>query len=197
MEFVLRRRPARTSLALFPGAFNPPTRAHEAMALAALAHANEVVLTLAVRMPHKAIGADEIGARLEWMRLLAEADDRISVATTVGGLFFEMAREARAATGIKHIGIVCGRDAAERAARWDYGDAPSFAVQLEEFTMLVAPRMGPMEAGDALKTHIIELELDAPAQLVSSTEARRLIAAGAPEWKHLVPERIARRLAAG
>lgn len=193
MEFVLRRKPARTHLALFPGAFNPPTRAHEAMALAALDHAEEVVLTLAARMPHKEMAEGEVARRLEWMKLLAGADERISVAITNGGLFVEMAREARAAAGVDEVSIVCGRDAAERAIGWDYGDAPAFMEQLKEFTLLVAPRKRRLLVEDSLKPRIIELDLGARFQLQSSTEARERLAAGAA-WEELVPERIAQRL---
>jgi len=117
MEFVFRRKPARNRLAVFPGAFNPPTRAHEAMALAALAHAEEVVLTLSARMPHKPLDPSEVEQRLGWMRLLAEDDPRISVALCDTGLFVDMAREARSTTGVEQVSIVCGRDAAQNV-RW-------------------------------------------------------------------------------
>lgn len=190
MEFVLRRRPAHRRLAVFPGAFNPPTRAHEAMALATLAHADEVVLTLAARMPHKQLAAGETALRLEWMRLLAECDERVSVAVSDGGLFVEMAREARAASGVDQVSIVCGRDAAERAIGWDYGDAPAFSEQLREFSMLVAPRMGHIEVAGPLIERVTLLDLDERLQSLSSTEARRLIEAGA-RWQDLVPDRIA------
>ncbi len=163
------------------------------MALAALAHAEEVVLTLAARMPHKEIVEDEIARRLEWMRLLAEVDERISVALTGSGLFVEMARAARAAVQVEQVSIVCGRDAAERAIGWDYGSAPGFAEQLNEFTMLVAPRVGRMVVDDALRSCVVELHLEEAFQLLSSTEARQRIEAGA-RWEDLVPKRIAERL---
>ncbi len=193
MEFVLRRRPAHRRLAVFPGAFNPPTRAHEAMALAALAHADEVVLTLAARMPHKQLAAGETALRLEWMRLLAECDERVSVAVSDGGLFVEMAREARAASGVDEVSIVCGRDAAERAIGWDYGDAPAFSEQLREFSMLVAPRMGHIEVAGPLIERVTLLDLDEQLQSLSSTEARRRIETGA-HWEEFVPAKIARRI---
>lgn len=190
MEFVLRGKPARRRLAVFPGAFNPPTRAHEAMALAALAHADEVVLTLAARMPHKQMALDEVERRVEWMRLLAECDERVSVAVSDGGLFVEMAREARAASGIEQVSIVCGRDAAERAIGWDYGDAPTFEEQLREFTLLVAPRMGHIAIPEPMIGSVTLLDLDEQLQSLSSTEARLLIQKGT-RWQDLVPERIA------
>lgn len=193
MEFVLRRKPARRRLAVFPGAFNPPTRAHEAMALAALAYADEVALTLAARMPHKAMAAEEAARRLEWMRLLAECDQRVSVAVSDGGLFVEMAREARAAAGVDEVSIVCGRDAAERAIGWDYGDAPGFEEQLKEFTLLVAPRMGHIELAGPLVERVTLLSIDEQLQSLSSTETRRMIKSGA-RWQDLVPERIAEQL---
>ncbi|MBE0656532.1 MAG: hypothetical protein IH602_02525 [Bryobacteraceae bacterium] len=190
MEFVLRRTPAHRRLAVFPGAFNPPTRAHEAMALAALAHADEVVLTLAARMPHKQMASDEAARRLEWMRLLADCDQRVSVAMSDGGLFVEMAREARAASGVDEVSIVCGRDAAERAIDWDYGDSPGFEDQLKEFNLLVAPRLGHITVTGPLIERVTLLDLDERLQSLSSTETRRLIEAGA-QWHDFVPERIA------
>ena len=193
MEFVLRRKPARNRLAVFPGAFNPPTRAHEAMAMAALSHADEVVLTLSTRMPHKAMDPAEVEQRLVWMRLLAEADTRISVALCEAGLFVDMAREARCAAGVEQVSIVCGRDAAERAISWDYGDAPGFAEQLTEFTLLVAPRLGQVEICPTLAERIVHLDLEEQFQLLSSTEARQRIEAG-ERWEDLVPARIAAML---
>lgn len=193
MEFVLRRKPARNRLAVFPGAFNPPTRAHEAMALAALAHAEEVVLALSTRMPHKTMDPAEAERRLGWMRLLAEADSRISVALCDAGLFIDMAREARSATGAEQVSIVCGRDAAERAISWDYGGAPGFVEQLTEFTLLVAPRLGKVEICPTLAGRIERLDLDEQFQLLSSTEARQCIEAG-ERWEELIPARIAATL---
>ena len=163
------------------------------MALAALAHAEEVVLTLAARMPHKRMAADDAARRLEWMRLLADCDERVSVAVSEGGLFVEMAREARAASGVEEVSIVCGRDAAERAIGWDYGGAPAFGEQLREFTLLVAPRLGHIAIPEQMLGNVTLLDLDEQLQSLSSTEARRLIEAGA-RWQDLVPERIARLL---
>ncbi len=193
MEFVLRRKPALDRLAVFPGAFNPPTRAHQAMALAALAHADEVVLTLSTRMPHKSMDPAEVEQRLAWMRLLAEDDPRISVALCDAGLFVDMAREARTAAGVERVSIVCGRDAAERALLWDYGDLPGFGEQLSEFTLLVAPRLGKIEVGPTLAGRIEHLDLEEQFQALSSTEARQRMEAG-ERWEDLVPARIAARL---
>jgi nicotinic acid mononucleotide adenylyltransferase len=165
------------------------------MALAALDHADEVVLTLAARMPHKQMEAAEIERRLEWMRLLAEVDERISVALTGSGLFVDMARAARAAAGVERVSIVCGRDAAERAMGWDYGGGPGFDEQLNEFTMLVAPRLGWLAVDEALAGRVVQIELEEEYQLLSSTEARQRIEDGA-RWEDLVPARIAERLRA-
>ena len=165
------------------------------MALVALDHADEVVLTLAARMPHKEMEPGEIERRLEWMRLLAEVDERISVALTGGGLFVDMARAAKAAAGVERVSIVCGRDAAERAMGWDYGDGAGFAEQLSEFTMLVAPRMGWLEVTETLAGRIVQIDLEEEFQQLSSTEARHRIAEGA-RWEDLIPARIAERLRA-
>lgn len=163
------------------------------MALAALAHAEEVVLMLAARMPHKEISQDELCRRLEWMKLLAGSDERISVATAAGGLYVEMVREARQVADIAEVGIVCGRDAAERAIGWDYGEGPGFTDQLKEFTLLVAPRMGRIKVEGPIASRIVELDLDENLQLLSSTEARGRFDAG-ERWEDIIPARIAAKI---
>ena len=72
-------------------------------------------------------------------------NDRLSAGVADGGLFVEIAREAREQYPGADIYLLCGRDAAERILTWDYGD-PDFARKmLQEFKLLVAPRVGSYE----------------------------------------------------
>ena len=68
-------------IALFPGAFNPPTVAHVAIALAAHTWASEVVWTLPRAFPHKGYEGADLHARLEMLRRLATATFRLSIIT--------------------------------------------------------------------------------------------------------------------
>jgi nicotinate (nicotinamide) nucleotide adenylyltransferase len=189
MEFLWRGGAAAEAAAVFPGAWNPPTLAHLAMAEAALAHAPEVILAIARAMPHKRYEGAPFERRCEWLRAICRARPGLSAAITDGGLFVEMAREARAAAGARRVFVVCGRDAAERIVNWDYGAGPSIAEQLEEFELLVAPRGGEYIPPPELAGRIHALTLPREWEEVSSTEVRRRRARGEP-WRHLVPAEV-------
>ena len=189
MEFLHRTSPAKGSIALLPGAWNPPTRAHVAMLRAALAWAEEGVLVLPRALPHKVCEGAEFARRAEWIRVIA-ATQGLSAAVSDGGLFIEMARECRAATGAAENYVVCGRDAAERIVGWDYGSAMSIDAQLGEYQMLVAPRGGTYLPPGRLAGRIHALALADDWHEVSSTEVRQRLASGAG-WEDLVPGEIA------
>jgi nicotinic acid mononucleotide adenylyltransferase len=190
MEFLWRGDARGGTLALFPGAWNPPTHAHLAMAGAALAFAPEVALVLARAMPHKSYEGPSFDQRAAWLRALCASRPGLSAAATDGGLFLDIAREARAATGASRILLVCGRDAAERIVNWDYGPGiPPIAQQLDEFELLVAPRNGPFQPPPELAPRIHLLHLAPEWEHVSSTAARLQRTAGSA-WDHLVPAEI-------
>jgi len=110
-----------------------------------------------------------------------------SIATSEGGLFVDIAAECRAAYGPDvRLTFLCGRDAAERIAGWDYGEPGAFHAMLRQFDLLVAARAGeyrpPAEWGGAIG----RLELAGAFDHVSATEVRERIARGDP-WEHLVP----------
>ena len=178
-------------MALLPAAWNPPTRAHLALAEAALAIVPEVLLTLPAALPHKRHEWTSVETRARWLLKLTDTRPRIGCAISAGGLFLEMAREVRAEAGddVGRIYVVCGRDAAERFLAWNYSDGPDVAEQLREFSLLVAPRGGAIEAQAHLRASIRSLQLDRDWEDVSSTEIRTRIASGV-EWRHLVPEEL-------
>jgi nicotinic acid mononucleotide adenylyltransferase len=115
------------------------------------------------------------------------------VAVATGGLFIDMAREARRHFPGAGISILCGRDAAERALAWDYGGGASIESQLAEYSLLVAARAGEFEMPATLrhlKRRVERVELGSDWSAVSSTEVRRRIAAG-EDWSGLVPSAVA------
>jgi len=178
-------------IALFPGAFNPPTVAHLAIALAANTWAAEVVWTLPRAFPHKGFEGADFRARLEMLRRLSADRPGFSVAVASGGLYVEIADETRQFLGAGvEIGLVCGRDAAERIAAWDYGRPGVFEAMIERYPLLVAGRAGEYLPAPHHAERIIPIAMDPAFNEVSSSEVRRRIAAGEP-WRHLVPAMVA------
>jgi nicotinate-nucleotide adenylyltransferase len=168
------------------GAFNPVTKAHLALAEAALSAVDEVICVVPRVYPHKHFHGAALEQRVEMLRLAG--DGRYGVQITDGGLFIDIARELRRADN--EISFICGRDAAERIIHWDYGPTGSIEKILEEFSLLVAERGGAYEAPEYLRHRVRHIELGSDFRDVSSTEVRRRIAAG-EAWEHLVPEAIA------
>jgi nicotinate-nucleotide adenylyltransferase len=178
-------------IVVFPGAFNPPTVAHVAIARAARTWAAEVVWTLPRAFPHKGFEGADLPMRLDMLLRLAADEPGMSVAVASGGLYVEIADEARQFFGAGlEIGLLCGRDAAERIAAWDYGTPGVFESMIERYPLLVAGRAGEYLPAPRHADRIIPLTMDPAFNEVSSTEVRRRIAAGEP-WRHLVPESVA------
>lgn len=191
MELIRRveRLPAR--LTVFPGAFNPPTRAHVALAEAALREADEVLFVLPRAFPHKEYEGASFADRLRLLDEVVAGCARFSLGVSEGGLFADIAREARAhyPRGVA-LNFLCGRDAAERIVNWNYGRDGAVGAMLEDFGLLVARREGEYEPPAHLRRHIRTLALDSGWDAVSATTVRRRIAAR-QEWRDLVPEPIA------
>jgi nicotinate-nucleotide adenylyltransferase len=183
------RTPAR--IALFPGAWNPPTVAHVAMARAALGYADEVIWLLPRAFPHKTFEGARFEERLEMLCRVARAEAGFSVAVCDAGLYIEMADEARESFGPDpELSLLCGRDAAERIANWDYGKPGVFDAMVARYPLLVAEREGEYlpEAHHAGRVRRVPMGGD--FNEVSSTELRARIANG-QAWRHLVPGTIA------
>ncbi|MGD0013004.1 MAG: adenylyltransferase/cytidyltransferase family protein [Bryobacteraceae bacterium] len=192
MEFFRRAAGTPARLGVFPGTFNPPTRAHVALAEAALAVVEEVVFVLPRAFPHKPYEEASFEDRLRMLELALPGQPRFSIAAASGGLFIEIARECRAAYGPHaELYFLCGRDAAERIVAWDYGRAGAIREQLAEYRLLVAPRGRPYQPPPELSDRIHALPFPGDYQEVSATEVRERIRRGEP-WEHLVPEAIVR-----
>jgi nicotinate-nucleotide adenylyltransferase len=185
---IQSRAPER--LAILPGAWNPPTVAHLAMAHAALEWAGEVVLVLPRAFPHKGFEGVSFTDRLDMLCTIAAAERGISVASAEGGLYAEMAGEAQELAGSEtEIGLVCGRDAAERIAGWDYGRPGVFEEMLARYPLLVAGRAGEYVPSPRHAHRVVPLTMPPSFDDISSTEIRRRIRAGEP-WQHLIPSPV-------
>ena len=194
MQFLRRCTVKPYRLGVLPGTFNPVTVAHLALAEAALAVVDEVVFVLPRQFPHKKFSGVGFEQRAELLELALAGEPRFSAAACEGGLFVDIAGECRAAYGGNvRLSFLCGRDAAERIANWDYGDAGAFGEMLTAFDFLVAARGGEYCPPKSLSSSFARLELNGAFDHVSATEVRARISNGEP-WEHLVPAAVRRRV---
>lgn len=191
LEFLFRQPGAPGRVAVFPGAWNPPTVAHLEIARAARKVADEVIWVLPRRFPHKDFESANLEARAKMLDLIARQEEGFSAALSDGGLCASIAEEARQFYGPSaEIALVCGRDAAERIANWDYGAPGVFDAMLDRHRLLVAARAGAYKPPKRHRKRIVPLPLELPLDQISSSEIRRRIAEGLP-WRELVPAAIA------
>lgn len=189
MDFYKRAGGAPNKLAIFPGAFNPPTRAHMRMAEMALGMVDEVVFVLPRVFPHKQYGAAGFDERLDLLVRSLGDHPRFSLAASDGGLCIDLAQQARIDYSPEtELVLLCGRDAAERIVSWDYGADDPIEKQLEVFRLLVASRAGLYAPPDKFAHRVATFSF--PLDEISSTEVRRRIGAG-EDWRELVPESAA------
>lgn len=195
LTFHYRSQPSGgRRIALFPGAWNPPTVAHVAMACAAFDYVDETVFLLPRALPHKSFEGASFEQRLDLLSRIAAVQPGLSVASCQRGLYFEMAEEAEAALppGTR-ISLLCGKDAAERIASWNYGKTGVFDDMVDRYRLLVAERAGEYLPHARHAGRVVRVSMGAAFDDVSSTELRRRIAAREP-WRHLAPPEIAESL---
>ncbi|MGE5567447.1 MAG: nicotinate-nicotinamide nucleotide adenylyltransferase [Rhodospirillales bacterium] len=191
MDFFRRAAVTPQKLGVLAGTFNPPTRAHLALARAALAAVDEVLFVLPHVLPHKEWEGASFADRVRMLEIAIDEEPRFSIAASERGLFIEIARECRAEYGPGvELYFLCGRDAADRIVNWDYGRPDAFLEQLREYQLLVAPRKGAYEPPPEMRERIHTLAVPAECDEISATEVRRRIRSG-EAWEHLVPEEIA------
>ena len=190
LEFVKPAGRAVSRLGVLPGTFNPPTRAHLALAQAALGCCDEILFVLPRALPHKEFSGVRFPDRLKLLQMAVAAHPRFAAASSSGGLFLEIARECRAAYGEQvELAFLCGRDAAERIVEWKYPREDMLAQMFDQFSLLVARRRGEYAAPDHLASRIQCLDLGNGWDGVSATEVRERIAAGL-DCRDLVPPAI-------
>lgn len=194
MEFFRRSPRKLLHLGVFPGTFNPITVAHLALAEGALAIVDEVVFVLPRQLPHKTYSGATFEQRVELLGIALAANPRYSVAASQRGLFAEIAAECREAYGDEvRLSFLCGSDAAERIANWEYGRAGAFLEMLQQFDFLVAARAGDYSPPQSLSRSFARLELSGDFHHVSASEVRARISNGEP-WQHLVPATVQLRV---
>ena len=182
-------------LGVLPGTFNPPTRAHLALAAAALPHLDQVLFVLPRALPHKQYTGVGFPDRLHLLRSAVASHPRFAAASSQGGLFLEIAAECREAYGpAVDIAFLCGRDAAERIVGWKYEREEMLTEMFDQFSLLVARRQGDYTPPDHLAHRIRCLDIEHGLDDVSATEVRERIAAGRA-WQTLVPPVIAAEVA--
>jgi nicotinate-nucleotide adenylyltransferase len=192
LTFLRRPEKLPARLGILPGAFNPPTRAHLAIAQAALAVADEVLFILPRQLPHKDYSGVSFEERLDLLKMALGSESRFSAAASDGALFVDIARECREAYGPEpKLSFLCGRDAAERIVNWDYNSPGALERMLDEFDMLVAARHGMYTPPASLRHRIHALEVGEDCDHIAATEVRQRIRSDEP-WQHLVPETITR-----
>ena len=180
----------RQRYGILPGAFNPVTKAHLAMAAAALSLVDQVLFVLPRELPHKQYSGVTFLSRLDLLRQATAKEPRYLVVESNGGLFIEIAQELRALLpSSPDLFFLCGRDAAERIVGWDYGSGSSISQILDEFGLLVAPRDGDYQIPPSFQHRISRLPLEPVYQAISATDVRQRILDGNP-WHHLVPAEI-------
>lgn len=190
LEFFRRAAGEPRTLGVLPAGFDPPTRAHLALADAALGIVDEVLFVLPREFPHKSYENASFAQRMEMLLAATRGEPRHSAASSDGGLFVEIAGECREAYAEKTaLVFICGRDAAERIVNWNYGRPDAFRHMLETFEMLVAPRAGDFQPPDEMQRRIRSLPVEGGLSAISATEVRERVRRGKP-WEHLVPAEI-------
>ena len=190
MEFFSRAAGKPARLGILAGSFNPPTRAHLALASAGLAYVDEVVLVLPRLFPHKSYEGADFVQRAVMIRAALGSHPCLSAAANDGGLFADIATECHAIYGPDtQLAFLCGRDAAERIVNWDYGEPGAIERMLGTFHLLVASRQGSYEPPGPLRHRIRTLPISADLDAISASEVRRRIREGL-DWEELVPETI-------
>ncbi len=190
MEFFRRPTQQPKSLGILPGAFNPPTRAHLALAEAALDFVDEVLLVMPRVLPHKSYEGVGLQDRLRMLEYVISSRPRFSLASSERGLFLDIARECREAYGPETVlSLICGRDAAQRALNWDYGRPDAVKDMLRELSFLVADRGGTFRAPPGAENRVCSLSIAKEYENISASLVRERIRSGGA-WEHLVPPEI-------
>ena len=190
LEFFRRAAGRPVRLGILPAAFNPPTRAHLALARSALATVDEVLFALPRAFPHKPYEDATFDQRVQMLMAATGGEPRYSIGASDRGLFVEIAGECREAyTDNARLLFICGRDAAERIVAWDYGEPDAFRSMLDKFELLVAARHGEYEPPAEIRNRVHPLDVQAEISEISATEVRDRLRRGAP-WEHLVPSEI-------
>jgi nicotinic acid mononucleotide adenylyltransferase len=140
--------------------------------------------------PHKEYSGASLGQRIELLDAASREMTGVSLGVANRGLFIEIAEECRQVYGSDvRLSFLCGRDAAERIANWEYGNPGAFAEMLRQFDLLIARRNGEYAPPPELAFGMERLHLPSSFDPVSASEVRDRLSRGEP-WEHLVPAAI-------
>ena len=175
LDFLFRQPGHPARVAVFPGAWNPPTIAHLEIARAARKLADEVIWVLPRRFPHKGFETADLEARAKMLNLIAHAEEGFSAALSDGGLLprsppkRESSLDPRSRSRWSAV-----RDAAERIAqrsglrrarRFGRDARPASAARRR------ARRRLPAAQAPLPKKNRVPLPLDLPVDEVSSSRS--------------------------
>ena len=195
MRFLRRPQAGSRSIAVFCGAFHPPTVAHLALAEAARKRVDEVLWVMPETFPHKQYDRVTLLQRLQLV--LEASSDPVAVASE--SLFFSIAAEAEAALSECRVQLLIGEDGVKRIVEWDYGlNAGEQALYLEDnfrkYPLLSSRREEVWELPKMLQSFVEWLPMDGTHSSISSTSVRQRIVEG-QEWSELVPGSIRKKVA--
>jgi nicotinic acid mononucleotide adenylyltransferase len=195
MRFLRRPQKQSRCIAVFCGAFHPPTVAHVELARSARSVVDEVLWVMPQQFPHKTYDQVALPSRL---RLILEATND-AVAISSESLFFNIAAEAAQHLNSPAIHLLIGEDGARRIVDWDYGfDPPTHRAYLEnnlrQFPILTARRQEHWQVPAIYSPWFHWLDVDDKVASISSSMVREHIAEAKP-WRHLVPPTIEHRVA--
>lgn len=195
MRFLRRPKPASRCIAVFCGAFHPPTVAHAELARAARNHVDEVLWVMPESFPHKNYENVSLPGRL---RVLLEASQD-AVAVSSESLFFSIAAEAEQSLPGKQIRLLIGEDGARRLLEWNYGfDAAArhryLSDHLRRYPILTARRQEQWQLPAEWEACFNWLDVDPAIGGVSSSMVRQRMASGEP-WREWVPATVRNRVA--
>jgi nicotinic acid mononucleotide adenylyltransferase len=122
MQFLRRASGQPLRIGILPGAFNPPTVAHLALARSALAHVEETLFVLPKEFPHKPFEGAPFEARVAMLLAATAGMPSFSVAVSDAGLFRDIAGECREAYHEDaRLSFLCGRDVVNWRRRCIFG----------------------------------------------------------------------------
>ena len=195
------------SLAVVPGAYNPPTRAHVALADAARARGfDAAVFALGTQTIDKMPSGLALAERLELLAEIAAADATLGVVLHNRGLYAEQAEAVRRLfPDVDRLAFVVGMDKIAQIFDARYYDdfEDSLAALFARARLLVAAR-GPLDraalerslerpAAKRFADAIDWVEIDPSWRELSASAVRERLARGesAADW---LPEVVERRL---
>lgn len=201
---IATSRPAHPRLGVLSGIFNPPTRAHLALAEAAAERLqlDEVLFVLPETPPHKEQPEVSLQDRAAMLLQAITHSRKFSAAITTHGLFLDIHRAlAREYPPQVQVFFLAGADAAERILlRWPYQDpAQALDAMFARFEFGVAGRGGsfsvpPDSLAARYSAKIHSLSLPPEYEALSATLARERVARGEP-IEDMVPQEIASYIA--